>query len=375
LYRTQSTIPNRTIKPNKQQRQQDLLKKYGQKRQGPTTMYAMNCLLRTAHGSNPLAVLKRRLHLLPREIDHLQLHNAGRLAQYRLARGLRLNYPEAIALISMQMMEKIRDGDQSVAALMTLGQSMLGRRNVMPGVSSLIKDVQVEATFPDGTKLLTIHSPISSLDGNLDLALQGSFLPIPDTSIFGEEPTEPFKPGAVLVEGDDIEINKDRALIELSVTNTGDRPIQVGSHYAFVETNKALEFDRRVSIGKRLNVPSGASVRFEPGETKTVTLAEIGGNKFVLSGNRLTGGVASDDRADEIMARVEEQGFKHAPAAEVPEGKAYFIDRSSYADMVSGVLAVKKLIAARDVKTHISSMLLYSMAQRRVTESFWVTRR
>ena len=105
------------------------------------------------------------------------------------------------------------------------------------------------------------------------------------------------------------------------------------SYLSVVETNKELEFDRRISIGKRLNVPSGASVRFEPGETKTVTLVDIGGSKNVVTGNRLTDGIASEDRYDEIMDRVKQGGFKHAEAAEVPEGKPYVMERSSYADM------------------------------------------
>eukprot|EP00980_Cylindrotheca_fusiformis_P030842 scaffold25507_cov162-Cylindrotheca_fusiformis.AAC.3 len=276
---------------------------------------------------------RRGLHLTPREADHLQLHNAGRLAQYRLARGVRLNIPEAVALITMQMMEKIRDGEDDVAKLMSVGQSLLGQRQVMPGVSKLVKDVQIEATFPDGTKLLTVHSPIASLDGDMNLALEGSFLPSPDLSKFGELEEDEEYPGAVLTGDEPIILNEGQSLHEISVTNTGDRPIQVGSHYAFVETNKHLEFDRKVAIGKRLNVPSGASVRFEPGETKTVTLVEIGGNKRVVSGNLLTDGVASDDRTEEIMERVKAGGFKHAEAAEVPEGSAFVIERSSYADM------------------------------------------
>jgi urease len=298
--------------------------------------------LPSAAAATSTRIFTRHLHLTPREEEHLLLHNVGRLAQYRLARGLRLNYPESIALITMQMMEKIRDGDTSVADLMTMGQSLLGRRQVQPGVSKMIKDFQVEATLPDGTKLLTIHAPISKLNGDLNLALEGSFLPTPSMDVFGDEPEETkFYPGAVITKQQDgsaaaadidIELNAGRALSEVSVTNTGDRPIQVGSHYAFVETNKALEFDRRVGIGKRLNVPSGASVRFEPGETKTVTLVDIGGNRRVVSGNRLTNGVASEDRVDEIMKRVLEQGFRHAEASSVPKGKAYVMERSSYAD-------------------------------------------
>jgi urease len=287
----------------------------------------------------------RHLHLTPRETDHLQLHQVGRLAQYRLARGVKLNLPESIALITMQMMEFIRDGKHSVADLMTMGQSLLGIQQVMSGVPSLIKDVQIEATFPDGTKLLTVHSPISKVNGNLQLALQGSFLPIPDLTIFQDynnnnedqttPHTQPITPGSILTDpnGPPIILNQGSPLVEVSVTNTGDRPIQVGSHYAFVETNKFLQFDRRVAIGKRLNVPSGASVRFEAGETKTITLVDIGGHQRVVTGNRLTNGIASPDRYDEIMQRVHQGGFQHVTAMNVPTGKPYIMERSSYADM------------------------------------------
>ena len=88
------------------------------------------------------------------------LHNAGFLAQKRLARGVRLNYPESIALISTQLLEFIRDG-KSVAELMDLGRQFLGRRQVQDGVAGMIAEVQVEGTFPDGTKLVTVHTPIN----------------------------------------------------------------------------------------------------------------------------------------------------------------------------------------------------------------------
>src|SRR5271156_5998030 len=123
------------------------------------------------------------MHLSPRDIDKLLLHNAGFLAQKRLARGLRLNHPESVALIAAQLLEFIRDG-KSVAELMNLGRQFLGRHQVMAGVPSMITEVQVEGTFADGTKLVTVHHPIASETGNLTLALHGSFLPIPDVALF-----------------------------------------------------------------------------------------------------------------------------------------------------------------------------------------------
>src|SRR5215203_3077935 len=115
------------------------------------------------------------MHLTPREIDKLMLHQAGFLAQKRLARGLRLNYPEAVALIATQLLEFIRDG-RPVAELMDLGRQLLGRQDVADGIPEMIDEVQVEGTFPDGTKLVTVHHPIVAERGNRSLALYGSFL-------------------------------------------------------------------------------------------------------------------------------------------------------------------------------------------------------
>ena len=118
------------------------------------------------------------MHLTPQEIDKLTLHQAAFVAQKRLARGLRLNYPEAVALIASQILEHIRDG-RSVAELMDLGRQMLGRADVLPGVPEMLQEVQVEGTFPDGSKLVTVHHPIVAEHGDLELALYGSFLPVP----------------------------------------------------------------------------------------------------------------------------------------------------------------------------------------------------
>ncbi|MFC0778804.1 MULTISPECIES: urease subunit gamma [Flavobacterium] len=99
------------------------------------------------------------MHLTPREIEKLMLHTAGELAQKRKARGLKLNYPETIALISSELMERARDG-KSVAELMQYGATLLRREDVMEGVPEMIHDIQIEATFPDGTKLVTVHNPV-----------------------------------------------------------------------------------------------------------------------------------------------------------------------------------------------------------------------
>jgi urease subunit gamma len=99
------------------------------------------------------------MELTPREKDKLLLFTAALLAERRLQRGLKLNYPEAVAFISAAILEGARDG-KSVAELMSLGREILSRDQVMPGIAEMISDVQVEATFPDGTKLVTVHDPI-----------------------------------------------------------------------------------------------------------------------------------------------------------------------------------------------------------------------
>ena len=247
------------------------------------------------------------MHLSPRELDKLTLHQAGSLAQKRLARGVRLNHPEAVALIATVLLELIRDG-KSVSELMDLGRKLLGRNQVMPGVPEMIHDVQVEGTFPDGSKLVTVHHPIASENGDLELALHGSFLPMPRLSVFKPLP-EAGDVGAVTVLDGEIELNSGREIVSLPVTNLGDRPIQVGSHYHFIETNASLRFDREKAYGKRLDIPAGTAVRFEPGETKTVKLVEIAGKKVIRGGNNLANGKVSRVAKTAALKRVKQKGF------------------------------------------------------------------
>ncbi|HWW01202.1 MAG TPA: urease subunit gamma [Candidatus Acidoferrum sp.] len=251
------------------------------------------------------------MHLSPREIDKLLLHNAGFLAQKRLARGLRLNYPEAVALLATQLLELIREGKR-VAELMDLGRQMLGRNQVMPGVPALVNEVQVEGTFPDGTKLVTVHHPIASEHGDLTLALYGSFLPVPALTAFQPKlPEVELEPGAYDVEPGELELNAGRSPVTLTVTNLGDRPVQVGSHYHFIETNAQLRFNRQKAYGRRLDIPAGTAVRFEPGETKTVQLVEIAGHQIIRGGNNLAGGPVTPENQKAAMSRVKAAGFAH----------------------------------------------------------------
>jgi urease subunit gamma/beta len=194
------------------------------------------------------------MELTPREKDKLLLFTAALVAERRRARGLKLNYPEAVALISAEILEGARDG-RSVAELMSMGTRILRADEVMDGIAELITEVQVEATFPDGTKLVTVHNPIPS--------------------------GAPTGIGAVLPADGTLAINVGREALTLEVANTGDRPIQVGSHYHFAETNPALRFDRVSARGFRLDIPAGTAVRFEPGQTRTVDLVAYAGERIV----------------------------------------------------------------------------------------------
>lgn len=232
------------------------------------------------------------MNLTPQERDKLILHQAGFLAQKRLARGCLLNYPETVALIATQVLELIRDG-HSVAELMQLGRKMLGREDVMTGIPEMIQEIQVEGTFPDGSKLVTIHHPIINEKGDYELALYGSFLPHPEKKI--QKKQEDIVPGEVLTKKGEITLNAGRKTAVLEVKHTGDRPIQVGSHYHFVETNSALRFDRAIAYGMRLDIPAGSAVRFEPGEMKTVNLVEIAGKKVISGGRGIANGPVNEE--------------------------------------------------------------------------------
>jgi urease subunit gamma/beta len=209
------------------------------------------------------------MHLSPKETDRLLLFLAAELARKRRARGLRLNYPEARALIADEIVEGARDG-RSVAELMDFGASILTTDDVLPGVDRLVGVLQVEGFFEDGQKLVTVHEPIRPGKESL--------------------PEDAVVPGEVVAAEGEIELSAGRATAALRVANTGDRPVQVGSHYHFFEVNKALRFERAQAFGMHLDIPAGTAVRFEPGDEKRVTLVELAGARRVFGLNGLAAG-------------------------------------------------------------------------------------
>lgn len=233
------------------------------------------------------------MHLSPKERDRLLLFLAAELARRRRERGLKLNYVEARALIADEICEGARDG-KSVAELMTVGAGILTSDDVLPGVPKLVGMLQVEAMFPDGQKLVTIHDPIGP----------------------GREPAEGIQPGELRLADRDVVLNEGRETRTVVVRSLGDRPIQVGSHFHFFEVNRQLKFDRSAAYGMRLDIPAGTAVRFEPGDERSVQLVALGGERRVHGLNRLTEGAIDDSDVEAAAAeRARERGFSGAAAS------------------------------------------------------------
>ena len=216
-----------------------------------------------------------------REQEKLLIYMASKLAIERKERGLKLNYPEAVAIISSYIIEGARDG-KSVAQLMVDATKILKEDDVMDGVASMMYMVQVEATFDDGTKLVTVHNPIA----------------YSKTSMI---------PGEYIVDEGEIELNSQKEITTIEVINKGDRPVQIGSHYHFFEVNSGLDFERSQAYGKRLDIAAGTSVRFEPGSSKKVNLIPYSGKRYVSGFNGLVEGflddVATKEKAMQNLAK------------------------------------------------------------------------
>ncbi|MBT0768450.1 urease subunit gamma [Kineosporia sp. J2-2] len=195
------------------------------------------------------------MRLTPSERDRLLIFTAAELARSRRARGVRLNVPEATALIADTVCEAARDGAR-LAEAMAAGRRVLGADDVLPGVPDVVGRVEVEAVFDDGTRLIVVTDPFSG--ASLGENAPGAVIPGPSA------------PGTF------------PGVVTIPVTNTAPVPVSVTSHFHFFEVNPRLRFDRRAAYGRRLAVDAGATVRFAPGQTLPVDLTPIGGARVAI---------------------------------------------------------------------------------------------
>lgn len=195
------------------------------------------------------------MNLTPTEIERLTLFSAAELARRNLREGILLSHPEAVALLVDEVLLDARKNlpyDQVIDRACGL----LAAHQCEPGVPELVRILTVDAPFADGTKLVTLIDPIPLGEGDIQ----------PGEILVGPEPVELF-PGV--------------ERLSLTVINRGDRDIQVRSQSHFFETNAALEFDRRAAWGYKLDIASGAGVRFEPGIPVDVQLVPMAGNRVI----------------------------------------------------------------------------------------------
>ncbi|MEI5006095.1 urease subunit gamma [Streptomyces sp. PmtA] len=230
------------------------------------------------------------MRLTPTERDRLLLFGAAELARARRARGLKLNVPEATALIADTVCEAARDG-RRLAEAIEAARSVLGPEDVLPGVADVVTEVHVEAVFDDGSRLAVVSDPIGG--GGLGDAAPGAVLP---------GPADPEPEPAV----------------RLTVRNTAAVPVSVTSHFHFFEANPRLDFDRAAAYGMRLCVPAGSSVRFGPGEEAEVGLVPIGGGRVAIGFAGLVDGPLDAPGAKaEALRRAAACGYLGAPGPQV----------------------------------------------------------
>ncbi|HET6856579.1 MAG TPA: urease subunit gamma [Streptomyces sp.] len=216
------------------------------------------------------------MRLTPTERDRLLLFGAAELARARRARGLRLNVPEATALIADTVCEAARDGLRLADAI-DAARAVLGPDDVLPGVADVVTEVHVEAVFDDGSRLAVVPSPIGG-------------------GLLGDD-----APGAVLPGPADAE---PQPALRLTVRNTATVPVSVTSHFHFFEANPRLDFDRSAAYGMRLCVPAGSSVRFDAdGGEREVGLVPIGGGRIAIGFAGLVDGALDAPGAKEEALR------------------------------------------------------------------------
>jgi urease subunit gamma/beta len=190
------------------------------------------------------------VRLTPTEEERLRVFTAAELARRNLTHGLKLNAPEAIAVVCDAMHLAARRGG-SFEDVVDAGRTALSPEDVLDGVADIATEIRLEVLLEEGSRLIVLREP------------------------FG--PATADGPGAVAFADGDVALVPDRRRITLTVTNSSERPVRISSHYPFTETNAKLAFDRLAARGFRLDLPAGDSIRWDPGETKSVDLVAYGG--------------------------------------------------------------------------------------------------
>ncbi|PWJ54186.1 urease subunit gamma/beta [Quadrisphaera granulorum] len=250
--------------------------------------------------------------LTPRDLDRLTVFSLAELARRRRGRGTLLGQVEAVGLICDEMHEAARDG-ASYEEVTELGSRCVTTADVMPGVAEMVPIIYLEVSFADGTKLVTVRRPIREPAEPARPESAGSGTTSPDTT--GTVPISPLDGpvGQVLPAAGTLQ-SPQAPTREVEVTNTSAWPVVITSHFHFFEANKQLAFDREKAFGLHLDIPAGASARFEPGETKLVRLTPYRGDRAVFGFNDLTNCVLGDGEELEAqrvaaLERARSQGY------------------------------------------------------------------
>lgn len=224
------------------------------------------------------------MRLTPTDRDRLLIFTAAELARARRARGLRLNVPEATALIADTVCEAARDGKRLLEAA-AAGATVLGVDDVLPGVVDIVTEVKVEAVFDDGTRMVVVRNPFG------------------ETSGLGDD-----APGAVMPAERSDPAPAD--LVWIPVVNTGEVPVSITSHFHFFEVNPRLDFERAAAYGRRLAIPAGSSLRFDPQVVVDAPLVPIGGERVAIGFAGLVDGPLDAPGAKEAaLERAAAQGY------------------------------------------------------------------
>jgi urease subunit gamma/beta len=227
------------------------------------------------------------MNLTPTEIDRLIVFGAAEFARRNLRLGIRLSHPEAVALLTDEAMLLARQG-VAYDEIRDRAYQLLSERDVLPGVRSMIAKVLIELPMLEGTKLLILFDPVLPAEGE----------------------DEEIRPGEVIPAAPEVGLHAGVETVELEVVNTGDRDVQVRSATHFFEVNRALSFDREKAYGRRLALPAGSGVRFEPGVAKRVLLMEMAGSREVFGfAGLVEGPLDAEGVVEQAMTRARERGY------------------------------------------------------------------